>query len=136
MRFMCIVKAKEAPLDVPQAMYDAINQLSDDAAKEGCVKLAQGGLLPSAEGARITLNGGKIAVTDGPFTEAKEVIGGFAIFQAASKAEVIKWSLRFMELHRQHMPGWDGTCEVRQMFGEGDEPCGSAAPARETEAAL
>ncbi|HEU4475477.1 MAG TPA: YciI family protein, partial [Methyloceanibacter sp.] len=86
MRFMCIVKHKEGPLDVPPALYEAMNQLGEDAAKAGCVKVAQGGLLPTAEGARITLNGGKIAVTDGPFAEAKEVIGGFAIFEAASKA--------------------------------------------------
>jgi hypothetical protein len=75
-------------------------------------------------------------VTDGPFAEAKEVIGGFAIFEAQSKADVVKWSMRFMELHKQFMPGWDGTCEVRQMYGEGDEPCGSAAKARVEEAAV
>jgi hypothetical protein len=44
--------------------------------------------------------------------------------------------MRFMELHKQFMPGWDGTCEVRQMYGEGDEPCGSAAKARVEEAAV
>jgi hypothetical protein len=44
--------------------------------------------------------------------------------EAPSKADVLKWSTRFMELHKQHMPGWDGECEIRQMFGEDDEPCG------------
>jgi hypothetical protein len=134
MRFMTIVKHNEAPFDVPQALYDAMNKLGEDAAKAGCVKVGQGGLLPTAEGARITLKGGKIAVTDGPFAEAKEVIGGFAIFEAPSKAEVMKWSMRFMELHKQHMPGWDGVCEIRQMYGQGDEPCGSAAKTQEAEA--
>ena len=75
-------------------------------------------------------------MTDGPFAEAKEVIGGFAIFEAPSKADVLKWSMCFMELHKQLMPGWDGTCEIRQMYGEGDEPCGSAAKARVEEAAV
>jgi hypothetical protein len=56
--------------------------------------------------------------------------------EAPSKADVLKWSTRFMELHKQHMPGWDGECEIRQMFGEDDEPCGSAAKARVKEAAL
>ena len=136
MRFMCIVQHKEGPVEVPPVMYEAINQLGEDAAKAGCVRVAQGGLLPTAEGTRIRLAGGKLGVTDGPFAEAKEVIGGFAIFEAPSKADVTKWSMRFMELHQQHMPGWDCVCEIRQMYGEGDEPCGSAAKARETEAAV
>lgn len=137
MRFMTIVKhAEGAPLDPPQALFDAINQLGEEAAKAGCVMVGRGGLLPTAQGARIALKGGKISVTDGPFTEAKEVIGGFAIFEAPSKTDVVKWSTRFMELHKVHMPGWDGETEIRQMFGEGDEPCGSAAKSRVAEAAV
>jgi hypothetical protein len=137
MRFMCIVKhAEGVQLEPPQALYEAINQLAEDAAQAGCVKVGQGGLLPTSQGARITLKSGKISVTDGPFAEAKEVIGGFAIFQAPTKADVVKWSIHFMELHKQLMPGWDGACEIRQMFGEGDEPCGSAANLREVEAAV
>jgi hypothetical protein len=136
MRFMTIVKHNEAPFDVPPALYEAINKLGEEAAKAGCVKVGQGGLVPTAEGTRIRLAGGKLSVTDGPFAEAKEVIGGFAIFEAPSKAEVLKWSVRFMELHKQLMPGWDGECEIRQMFGQGDEPCGSAAKARVEEAAV
>ena len=136
MRFMCIVQHKEGPVEVPPVMYEAINKLGEEAAKAGCVRVAQGGLLPTAEGTRIRLAGGKLGVTDGPFAEAKEVIGGFAIFEAPSKADVLKWSMRFMELHKQLMPGWDGTCEIRQMYGEGDEPCGSAAKPRVEEAAV
>ena len=136
MRFMCIVKHSEKPFGVPPSLYEAMNQLNEDAAKDGCVKVGQGGLLPTTEGVRIRLDGGKISVTDGPFAEAKEVIGGFAIFEAASKADMLKWSRRFMELHREHMPGWDGECEVRQMYGTGEEPCGSAAKARVAEAAV
>jgi hypothetical protein len=132
MRFMCIVKhAEGAPLDPPQALYDGINKLGEEAAKAGCVMVGRGGLLPTAQGTRITLKGGKISVTDGPFAETKEVIGGFAIFEAPSKPDVVKWSTRFVELHKLHMPaGWACETEIRQMFGEGDEPCGSAAKAR------
>jgi hypothetical protein len=136
MRFMTIVKHKEGPLEVPPALYEAINTLGEDAAKSGCVMVGRGGLLPTAEGTRIKLAGGKISVTDGPFAEAKEVIGGFAIFEAPSKAEVLKWSMRFMELHKQHMPAWDCETEIRQMYGDGDEPCGSAAKKQEAEAAV
>lgn len=136
MRFMTIVKHKEGPVEVPPALFEAINKLNEEAAKAGVVMAGRGGLLPTAEGTRIKLAGGKISVMDGPFAEAKEVIGGYAIFEAPSKAEVLKWSMRFMELHKLHMPAWDCTCEIRQMYGEGDEPCGSAAKARETEAAV
>jgi hypothetical protein len=105
---MCIVKHNGAPFEVPPALYEAINKLGEDAAKAGCVMVGRGGLLPTAEGTRIALKGGKISVTDGPFAEAKEVIGGFAIFEAPSKADVVRWSTRFVELHRLHMPaGWD-----------------------------
>ena len=136
MRFMTIVKHKEGPFEVPPALYEAINKLGEDAAKSGCVMVGRGGLLPTAEGTRIKLAGGKISVTDGPFAESKEVIGGFAIFEAPSKAEVLKWSMRFMELHKLHMPAWDCETEIRQMYGEGDELCGSAAKKHEAEAAV
>src|SRR5262245_40587302 len=112
MRFMCIVKHGETPFEVPQTFFEAMNKLHEDAAKGGCVKVGQGGLLPTRQAARIALKNGKISVTDGPFAEAKEVIGGFAIFEAPSKADVMKWSMRFMELHKQLLPGWDGTCEI------------------------
>jgi hypothetical protein len=75
-------------------------------------------------------------VTDGPFTEAKEVIGGFAIFEALSKADVVKWSTRFMNLHKEHMPGWEGETEIRQLFGDGSEPCGSVAESQVAEATV
>ena len=59
-------------------------------------------------------------MTDGPFTEAKEVVGGYAQFELKSKEEAIKGAVRFMELHRKHWPGWEGEAEVRQIFGPED----------------
>ena len=73
---------------------------------------------------RVRLSGGKLTVTDGPFTEAKEVVGGYAIFDAKSKADMLKWTKRFMDLHKTYMPGWEGECEVRQLPEMGAEPCG------------
>jgi hypothetical protein len=81
-----------------------------------------GGLLPSKEGVRVRLAGGKITVTDGPFAESKEVIGGWAILKADSKAEAIRLATEFMELHRTHWPGFDGESEVRPMFEPGVGP--------------
>ena len=72
---------------------EAMDQLVKDAAKAGCVMVEAGGLLPTSNGVRVRLSGGKLTVMDGPFTEAKEVIGGYAIFDAKSKAEMIEMDL-------------------------------------------
>ena len=72
--------------------------------------------MPSARGARVRLRAGKISVTDGPFTEAKELIGGFAIYDVKTKEEVIEWTRRFMDLHKEHWPGWEGESEIRELY--------------------
>jgi hypothetical protein len=81
-----------------------------------------GGLLPSKEGVRVRLANGKITVTDGPFSESKEVIGGWAILKTESKAEAIRIATEFMELHRKHWPGSEGESELRPMFEPGMGP--------------
>ena len=83
MRFMSMVKSTERAMSAPpKALMDAIDNLAQEAAKEGCVMVQAGGLLPTSSGMRVRLSGGKLTVTDGPFTEAKEVVGGYAIFDA------------------------------------------------------
>jgi hypothetical protein len=83
---MSMVKASEAQLTPPpKAFLEAMNRLIEESAKAGCVMVEAGGLLPSANGARIRLSGGKVTVTDGPFTEAKEVVGGYAMFDVPSR---------------------------------------------------
>jgi hypothetical protein len=132
MRFMSMVKAKESKLSAPpKALMEAIDQLLQDIAKEGCVMVQAGGLFPTQAGARVRLADGKVTVIDGPFTEAKEVVGGFAVFDVPSKAQMIRLTERFMALHKTHMPGWEGECEVRQMAGPGEpEPCGRSQEAQ------
>ena len=131
MRFMSMVKANEAKASVPpKAMFDAINELLQEASKDGCVMVQSGGLLPTSSGMRVRLADGKLTVTDGPFAEAKEVVGGYAIFDAKSKAHMLKWTERFMTLHKTHMPGWEGECEVRQIPEMGQEPCSEAQAAK------
>jgi len=73
-----------------------------------------------AQSTRVRLSGGQIKVTDGPFTEAKEVVGGYAEFELKSKEEAIEGAVRFMELHKKHWPGWEGETEIRQIFGPED----------------
>ena len=135
MRFMSLVKSKESKMrPPPKPLMEAIDQLLQEVGKEGCVMVQAGGLFPTFAGARVRLDGGKVTVTDGPFTEAKEVVGGFAIFDVPSKAQMIRLTERFMALHKMHMPGWEGECEVRQMAAPGEpEPCGQP---KEAEAAV
>jgi hypothetical protein len=94
----------------------AIDRLGEEARKAG-VMVQVGGLAPSATGARIRVSGGKLSVTDGPFAEAKEIVGGFAVYDVKSREEVLEWTRRFMQLHIDHWPGWEGEAEIRQMYG-------------------
>ena len=116
MKFMMIVKSAERSSRPPQALMEAIDKLGLEAVKAGTM-VASGGLAPTAASTRVRLSGGKLSKIDGPFTEAKEVIGGYAIFDLKSKEEAIEGAMRFMELHKQHWPGWEGETEIRQIFG-------------------
>jgi hypothetical protein len=122
MRFMMIVKHSEKQGPPPKALMDAIAKIAEEEAKAGTM-LGNGGLTSTGQGARVRLSGGKVTVIDGPFTEAKEVIGGFAQFELKSKQEAIEAAVAFMELHKKHWPGWEGETEVRQMFEPGEFPC-------------
>jgi hypothetical protein len=124
MRFISMVKFAEAKAVPPSKEFlEAMGQLTQDAAKAGCVMVGAEGLLPTSMGARVRLADSKVTVMDGPFTEAKEVVGGFAIFDAPSKAEMLEWTRRFMDLHRTHIPGWEGEAELRQIAGPGEKLC-------------
>ena len=119
MKFMMIVKSAERSGFPPKELMDAIDHLSQDTAKAGTM-IGGGGLGPTALGARVRLSDGKVTVIDGPFTEAKEIIGGYAQFELNSKQQAIDSAVTFMELHKKHWPGWEGETEIRQMFGPED----------------
>lgn len=129
MRFMMMVKSSEKSGYPPKELMDAIAKISEDAARNGTM-IGGGGLAPTAQGARVRLEKGKITVIDGPFSEAKEILGGYAQFELGSKQEAIHAAVKFMELHRLHWPGWEGETEIRLMFGPEDGPCGDHQPAR------
>lgn len=122
MKFMMIVKHKEGFGFPPKELMDAITKLSEEDVKAGTF-LGSGGLKPTDTGSRVRLANGKISVLDGPFTEAKEIIGGYAQFELKSKEEAVQSAVKFMELHKQYWPGWEGETEVRQMYGPDDFPC-------------
>ena len=115
MRYMMIVKHKEGQGMPPKELMDAIGKLTEEAIKNGTL-LGNGGLLPTSAGASVKLSGGRVTVTDGPFTEAKEIIGGYALFELKSKEEAVEGARQFMELHKKHWPEWEGETEVREMM--------------------
>ena len=119
MRYMMLVSHRENQGPPPKELMEAIGALAGEATKAGTM-IGSGGLGPTAQGARVRLSGGKINVTDGPFTEAKEVIGGYAQFEFKTREEAIKAAVEFMELHKKHWPGWEGETEVRAMYGPED----------------
>ncbi len=109
MRFLSIYRTKETnEPPSPQRMAE-MGQLIEEMTKAGAL-LATEGCLPSSLGARVRRTGEKLTVTDGPFTEAKEVIGGFALLQAKSKVEAIELTKRFLKA------AGDGECELRQVY--------------------
>ena len=119
MRFLMVVKGDENHAPPPPALFDALNKLMKDA---GDRLVSFGGLTPSADGARARLKRGKVTVADGPFTETKEVIGGFVIYELASLDEAKQWARQFLDIHIEHMPGWDCEVEIRQMMDDGPPP--------------
>lgn len=119
MKFMAMVSSDETVPPPPPALFAAIMKLGEEATKAG-VLVEQGGLLKSAAGLRVRISKGKIKITDGPFSESKELVGGYAVYQVGSKDEVLEWTRRFMEIHVEHWPGWEGVSEVRQIFDPAD----------------
>ena len=120
MQFMMMVRHSENNSGPPPKEFmDAMAKLGEDAVKAGTM-IASGGLAPTAKSTRVRLSQGKLSTVDGPFTEAKEVVGGYAVLEYASRDEAIEGALHFMELHKQYWPGWEGETEVRQVFGPED----------------
>jgi hypothetical protein len=105
----------------PATLMEAMGKFVEKSFKDG-ILVDTGGLMPSKDGVRVRLAGGELSVTDGPFTESKEVIGGWAILKADSKTEATRIATEFMELHRKYWPGFEGEAEVRPMFDPGVGP--------------
>jgi hypothetical protein len=117
MQYMYLITGAETGAAPPQRMIDEIEKMAAEEMAAGRM-IARGGLLPTAMGgARVESRRGKLKLTDGPFAETKEVLGGFAIFEFATREEAIASAQRFMELHRDYWPEWEGVCEMRPMFG-------------------
>ncbi|MEV0261419.1 YciI family protein [Streptomyces sp. NPDC050617] len=114
-RYLTMIRIDErnSPADGPSPeLLERMGALLEEITKAG-VMLDTAGLKPTAEGTRVTWSGGKMSCTDGPFTESKEVIGGYSIIQAKDKAEAVEWTKRFLRTHEDY---WTITAEVREII--------------------
>ena len=123
MKYLTFIRSSESyrASPPPPALMDAMGKFVEKSLKDGTL-VDTGGLLPSQDGVRVRLENGKITVTDGPFAESKEIIGGWAILKTDSRAEAIRIATEFMELHRKYWPEFEGESELRPMFDPGMGP--------------
>ena len=112
MKFLSMIRINEnSGMKPSQKLMDDMGKLIEEATREGWL-VSTAGLKPTSEGKRVRQRHGKLTTTDGPFTETKEVIGGFAMLEASSMEEAIELTKRFL---RVHGPEWDVECEVREL---------------------
>lgn len=116
MRFMMFIKhpGDYDGSDAPPALYEAMGEFVEEYVSKG-IFIDGAGLQPLAKATRVQLAGGKITVTDGPFAEAKEVVGGYALCELETHEEAVALATKFMELHRIHWPEFEGESEVRPL---------------------
>jgi len=122
MKFLSMYKSPERNTPPSQEEMSKMGKLIEEGFKAGWL-VATEGCLPSALGARVRRSGGKITVTDGPFTEAKELVGGFAILRTNSKEEAIQLAREFLQVVGE------GECELRQVYEQGEADCTDKAAA-------
>jgi hypothetical protein len=114
MRYLGLVRTAEGQGAPPPALMEAMGRFIEASLEDGSL-VQTGGLAPTAAGARIRQSGGRLHLTDGPFTETKEVVGGYAILEAPSREAAVAIMQKFMQLHETHWPAWEGECELREM---------------------
>ncbi len=115
MQFLLLVKSPESEVPPPPALVEAMAKHGEEARRAGTL-LETGGLAPTRQGARVQMRRGKVEVVDGPFTEAKEVIGSFALLELPTHEAAVEAGRWLMRQFAELMPGWEGEVEVRQIF--------------------
>jgi hypothetical protein len=114
MRYMMFIKHTEdyRNVEAPASLYEEMGKFIEETTKSGNF-VGGAGLQPTSAGSRVRLSKGKITIMDGPFTESKEIVGGYSIIDAKTREEALDLARRFMELHLKHWPTFEGECEVR-----------------------
>jgi hypothetical protein len=103
-----------------QALLEAMHQMAAQEVAAGRM-IYDGGLAPASLGMQLRLKSGKVVVLDGPFTETKEMLGGFAIFELPDMAAAEASARDFLALHQRYAPAWEGVCEIREIAGSNVE---------------
>jgi hypothetical protein len=114
MRYLVFVKMAEDVGDAPPALQEAMGKAMSEAFAAGSM-IDAGGLYPTAQSTEIRVANGAVSQTDGPYAEAKEVVGGYAILEARSPEEAIEGARRVAQIHVDFWPGWEGSVEVRRI---------------------
>lgn len=118
MRYLVVLEAAQPATPPPAELMARIMALGEEAARAGAL-LDNAGLAPSAAGAKVTVSAAGVQVTDGPFAESKEMIS-YALYDTRTKEEAVEWTSRFMALHHELWPGWEGEARVLRAFGPED----------------
>jgi hypothetical protein len=121
MRYLVFVKMAEDVGEATPELVEAMGAAMGEAFADGTMVDA-GGLYPLSQSTEIRLSGGTVTTTDGPYSEAKEVVGGYSIIEARSDAEAVASARRVIELHLEHWPGWEGAVEIRRITEPEDGP--------------
>jgi hypothetical protein len=121
MKYLCFIKHAESYRNAapPAGFMEAMTKFMHGYKETGAL-VDTGGLGASKDTTRVRLADGVLTVTDGPFTETKEIVGGWAILQGKTKADVLRVATAFMELHRAHWPGFEGESELHLMLAPGE----------------
>jgi hypothetical protein len=119
MRYMVFVKMAENVGSPPPALYEAMGKEMESAFAAGSI-IDAGGLGGAAKATEIRLAAGEMITTNGPWTEATEVAGGYSILEVRSHEEAVEAARRVIEIHKDHWPGWEGSAEVRPISGGPD----------------
>jgi hypothetical protein len=116
MKYLLLIKYTEdyRGITPPQGLMDAMERFVGQHLADGTF-LDTAGLKPTSAGKKVRSQGGKLTVIDGPFTESKEIVGGYAMIDVKSDKEALALTREFMELHRIHWPEFTGECEMRPL---------------------
>ena len=123
MRYLCFVKMDESQANPPKALMDAMGEHVGEGFATG-ILVDAGGLYSAAEAVEFRVAGGNLTVTDGPYAEAKEVIGGWAIIKVDSDEEARAEGQTMADLHQKYWPDWEGAIEIRRIAEPEEAPEG------------
>jgi hypothetical protein len=121
MRYMVFVKMADDVGAPPAELVETMGKEMADAFASGWMVDA-GGLYPTSQSTEIRVTAGDITVTDGPYSEVKEVVGGYSIIEVRSQEEAVAAARRVAEIHQQYWPTWEGSVEVRRIAGPDEGP--------------